>query len=139
MLMNSLFLESLESDIERLQRINHTVSLIPPVAIHDDPTPLRPVPLLVLGPSRDIGEVARGAIEHYPYFVRHLFRGLGATDKIGADLVSYLAFDAAYTSRLLAMGYEDTLARRDELVSFLAGGHPDGTQLTLRAPHAEHP
>jgi NTE family protein len=132
MLMNSLFLESLESDIERLERVNHTVSLIPAAAIDGDPAPLRPIPLLVLRPSRDIGPIARGAIERYPYLVRHLFRGLGATDKIGADLVSYLAFDPAYTSELLALGYEDTLARRDELAAlfqFDAGSEPPARQL----------
>jgi len=95
------------------------VSLISAAAIDGDPSPLRPIPLLVLRPSRDIGLIARGAIERYPYLVRHLFRCLGATDKIGADLVSYLAFDPAYTSELLTLGYEDTLARRDELASFL--------------------
>ncbi|MGH7438463.1 MAG: patatin-like phospholipase family protein [Polyangiaceae bacterium] len=139
MLMNSLFLESLESDIERLERVNHTVSLIPPVALREEPAPIRPLPLLVLRPSRDIGEVARGAIERYPYLIRHLFRGLGATDKIGADLVSYLAFDAAYTSALLSMGYEDTLARRDELASFLSGGSDRSASPTLAAPTPTRP
>jgi NTE family protein len=120
MLMNSLFLESLESDVERLLRVNHTVGLIPAVTLHDDPAPLRPVPLLVLRPSCDIAGLARGTIARLPYLVRHLFGGLGVTAEIGADLLSYLAFDAVYTSKLLAIGYEDTLARKAELISFLS-------------------
>ncbi len=119
MLLNSLFLEALESDVERFERVNRTLSLVPAAALHDEPVPLRSIPLLVLRPSCDLGELAHGAIDRLPYVVRHLFRGLGVTDGIGADLLSYLAFDAAYTSKLLAIGYEDTLARKDELLAFL--------------------
>ncbi len=119
MLLNSLFLESLESDVERLERVDHTLSLMPAATLKTDALTLRPIPLLVLRPSRDLGELAADAIERLPYVVRYLFRGLGVTDRTGADLLSYLAFDAEYTSKLLALGYSDAMARKDELVAFL--------------------
>jgi NTE family protein len=122
MLLNALFLEALESDVERFERINHTMSLVPPSAIKAEPSPLRTIPLFVLRPSRDLGLLATGAIGRLPYVVQYLFRGLGVTDQTGADLLSYLAFDADYTSQLLALGYADVMARRDELRNFLGSG-----------------
>ena len=119
MLLNALFLEALESDIERFERINHTMSLVPPAALKHERAPLRSIPLFVLRPSRDLGRLAEGAIEHLPYVVRHLFKGLGVTPSTGADLISYLAFDREYTSQLLALGYADAMAHKDELLAFL--------------------
>lgn len=122
MLLNALFLEALESDVERFQRINHTVSLVPPTAIEAEPSPLRTIPLFVLHPSQDLGLLASGAIDRLPYVVRHLFRGLGVTDRTGADLLSYLAFDSEYTEQLLALGYADVMAQKDEIRLFLQPG-----------------
>ena len=59
-------------------------------------------------------------LERLPYLLRHLFRGLGATGKSGWDLLSYLAFDGEYTSRLVALGYSDVIARGAEIADFFA-------------------
>ncbi|HVW24602.1 MAG TPA: patatin-like phospholipase family protein [Polyangiaceae bacterium] len=118
LLLNALFLEALESDVERFERINHTVTLVPAAVMDQEALPLRPIPLLVLRPSCELGALAVGALEQLPHIVQHLFRGLGATAQTGADLLSYLAFDGEYTSKLLALGYSDTLARKDELLEF---------------------
>lgn len=120
LLLNALFLEALESDIERFERINHAVTLVPAGTFERDGVPLRSIPLLVLRPSRSLGELAAGAIQRLPYVVRHLFRGLGVTDRGGVDLLSYLAFDAEYTSKLLALGYADVMGRKDEIGAFLS-------------------
>jgi len=120
LLLNALFLEALESDVERFERINHTVSLVPPEAMQHESSPLRSIPLFVLRPSRDLGVLATGALGRLPHIVQHLFRGLGATDETGADLLSYLAFDGEYTSKLLGLGYSDVMAQKDELLAFLS-------------------
>jgi NTE family protein len=122
MLLNALFLEALESDIERFERINRTMRLVPRSAVERHPHALRRIPLLVLRPSRDLGAMAGPTIRRLPYVVQHLFRGLGVTDVTGADLLSYLAFDAQYTGELLTLGYSDTIARKEEIVDFLAEG-----------------
>jgi NTE family protein len=122
LLLNALFLEALESDVERFERINRTMSLVPETTRASDAGFLRSIPLYLLRPSRDLGELATGAIDRLPYVVQHLFRGLGVTDRTGADLLSYFAFDADYASKLLALGYSDVLARRDDLIAFLAPG-----------------
>lgn len=120
-LLNALFLEALESDIERTRRINHTLSLIPPPVLAQNVTQLRPIDVLVLRPSRDPSSLVVRTLEHIPSGVRYLFRGLGASETAGWDLLSYLEFDESYTTRLLMLGYEDTMARADEIRAFLAG------------------
>ena len=132
LLLNALFLEALESDVERLERINRTVDLIPSVAIAKRATPLRRIPILVLQPSRDLGELVMQTLDRLPYLLRHLFRGLGVTGKSGWDLLSYVAFDAEYTARLLSLGYADVKARAGEIASFL--GISDERAQSSRSP-----
>jgi NTE family protein len=50
-----------------------------------------------------------------------MLRGVGATDARGAALASYLLFESSYTRELIDLGLTDTLARRDEVIAFLAG------------------
>ena len=127
LLLNALFLEALESDVERLERINRTVDLLPRAVVARRSTPLRRIPILVLRPSRDLGDLALQTLDRLPYLLRHLFRGLGATGERGLDLLSYLAFDGEYTSRLIALGYADVQARSAEISAFfgICGGQSE--------------
>lgn len=118
-LLNALFLDALESDVERTTRINHTLGLLSPEVRASQQTALRRVDVMVLRPSADLGALVLKTLDRFPPTVRHLFRGLGASDDAGWDLLSYLAFDGAFTTRLLELGYEDTLARADEVRAFL--------------------
>ena len=116
-LLNSIFLESLDADLERLQRINRTISLI---ATEDQgKTPLRPVDVLVVSPSEDLGEIARKYARHLPRPVRFLLRGVGVRNSSGTSLLSYLLFEKPYCRRLIALGYADTMQRKTEVLKFL--------------------
>lgn len=119
-LFNALFLDALESDIERAERINQTLSLLPREVVDGHVVKLRPVSVLALRPSVDLGSLVLKTIDHFPAVLRHLFRGLGATEDAGWELLSYLAFDGTYTTRLLQLGYDDTMARADEVRAFMA-------------------
>lgn len=123
-MLDALFLDALEADVERTTRINHTLSLLAPEVLARQMTPLVPVDVLVLRPSIDPASLVPAALAHFPATVRHLFRGLGASDTAGWDLLSYLAFEGLFTTRLMEVGYEDTRARADEIRAFLAGGWP---------------
>lgn len=122
--LDALFLDALEADVERTTRINHTLSLLAPEILAQQKTPLVPVSVLVLRPSIDPASLVPAALAHFPAAVRHLFRGLGASDTAGWDLLSYLAFEGVFTTRLMEVGYEDTLARADDIRAFLGGGWP---------------
>ena len=54
-----------------------------------------------------------------PRPVRMLFRGVGAMGRSGCNLASYLLFEAPYTRALMRLGYNDTMKRRDEMLTFL--------------------
>lgn len=116
LILNAVFVEALEMDIERHERINRTLALVP------DPAPiseLRQIPLFVLRPSEDLGRLAKDTLSSLPLLVQYLFRGLGISGESGWDLLSYLAFDSTYTSKLLDLGYTDAMAQGDALLKFI--------------------
>ena len=119
--LNSIFLDSLEMDIERLQRINKTISLIPRELRDKHNMELREVDVLVISPSEEIDGIAARYSRELPRSIRFLLRGLGATRSGGATLTSYLLFEPAYCRALIALGYKDTMARREEVLKFISG------------------
>lgn len=119
-LLNAVFLDSLDGDVERLERINGTVGALGEVRRRALPYPLRPIPALVLRPSKDLGTLAANEYRRLPYVLRHLLRGIGADGERGWDLTSYLAFEPTYIGRLIDLGYADTRARTGEILEFFA-------------------
>jgi NTE family protein len=120
--LSSIFLDALAVDIERLQRINHTLSLMAPEA--RALTTLRPIDVLVIAPSQRVDDIAARHIHRLPVPVRALLRGVGVTaagaghEATGTALASYLLFEAGFTRELMALGEADTFARRDEVAAF---------------------
>jgi len=117
--LNSIFLDSLEVDIERLQRINRTIRLISPEDRSRHDVQLRDVDVLVISPSEEIDRIAARHTRELPRSIRFLLRGLGATRTGGATLTSYLLFEPAYCRALIRLGYKDTMARREEVLRFI--------------------
>ena len=116
--LSSIFLDSLAVDIERLNRINQTLSMLPREMLSR--TPLRRVALLVIAPSERLDDIAARHTHNLPGPVRTLLAGIGATEARGAALASYLLFEAAYTRELVALGRQDTYARRADVLEFFA-------------------
>lgn len=114
--MSSIFLDSLAVDIERLNRINLTLSLLPPEVRNK--TPLRPVEMLIIAPSERLDVIASRHVGSLPLPVRTLLSGIGATEVRGAALASYLLFEASYTGELIKLGQHDTYLRRDDVLAF---------------------
>jgi NTE family protein len=119
--LNSIFLDSLNVDIERLQRINKTISLIPREHLMQGGLPLRPVKVMVISPSRQIERIAAMHVRDLPRSIRFLLRAVGAMNRNGSNLASYLLFEKSYCRALIDLGYEDTMARRGEMLEFLNG------------------
>lgn len=119
MLMHGVFLDALENDAERVQRINRTLALLPPGTRHAEG--LQPIRLLVLRPSRDLGKLSASLAGHLPRPLRILTRGLGAGRTTSPDFLSYLLFERPYISRLIELGYEDAHAQWDEIARFMEG------------------
>jgi NTE family protein len=117
--LSSIFLDSLEVDLERLQRINRTVGVMPPDLRARHGVTLKHVETFVIAPSEDIEPIAARFAHRLPRTVRFFLRGIGATRSSGSNLLSYLLFDRAYCRALIRLGYRDAMARRDELSAFV--------------------
>ena len=119
MLFNTIFLDTLEGDAERLQRMNRLLAALPPGS--PNPDGMRKIDLHVIRPSRDLGKLAEGYEERLPRSLRLLLRGLGVRRLRGAELLSYLIFEEPYVSTVIELGYEDALSNWSEIERFLAG------------------
>jgi NTE family protein len=117
--LNSIFLDSLEVDLERLQRINRTIEMIPPEALERNRYPLHQVDFRVITPSEEPERIAMTHADELPLTIRSLLYTVGALRRSGANLLSYLLFERSYCRALIRLGYQDTIARKDELTPFL--------------------
>lgn len=116
--LSSIFLDSLAADVERLERVNDTLTRIPPETRAQ--MPLREVKLLMISPSERLDDIAARHTSSLPAPVRTLLGTLGALESRGAALASYLLFEAGYTRELIRLGERDTLARRGDVLAFFA-------------------
>lgn len=119
--LDSIFLDSLDADIERLQRINRTIGLIKESKKEKHGISLRHVDVQVISPSQDLGELAQQHAHELPWTLRILMRGIGAYSKSKSSLISYLLFERGYCNALIDLGYQDTLNKREEIEQFLDG------------------
>jgi NTE family protein len=124
-LLNAVFLDLLDSDLERLERMNRTLALVPREKLRAADLDIRPIPALVLRPSQDLGKMAEDQYRRFPSMLRYFLKGIGATGAAGEDLLSYLAFEPVYVKRVMTLGYADTMARRDEIADFMQGDPPE--------------
>jgi len=117
--LDSIFLDSMEADLERLQRINKILSLIPPNADTHNPTTLRHIDFMVISPSEELERIAIRHVNSLPRTLQLLYRSVGATQRGGSKLLSYLLFEKSFCRELLALGYRDAMACQDNLRGFL--------------------
>jgi len=118
--LSSIFLDALAVDIERLERVNNMLRLIPPENRYA--SGLRPIDMLVISPSERLDEIAVRHASHLPDTVQKLLRLLGSSPKAGVGqsgaFVSYLLFESAYTQELIALGRSDARAKAADIRRF---------------------
>ncbi len=79
--------------------------------------------MLVIQPSQPLERIAVRFLPDLPWTIRFLLRGIGAMNRNGSTLASYLLFEKGYCQALIDLGYEDTMARRPEVLEFLEAGN----------------
>jgi NTE family protein len=119
LLLHSIFLDSLDADAERLERLNHLIARIDPAK---RPPDLRTVDLSVIRPSKDLGAMAGGVPVRLPRLVDLLLRTIGGRRVQASDFLSYLLFEPEYTGEVMDLGYADAQAQWGEIERFLTGG-----------------
>jgi len=132
MLFHSIFLDALETDAERLERLNDVLRELPPG--HRSPGGMRAIKLLLLRPSADLGAAARPHFRRLPPVIRSVVRAMGGQQAGAADFVSYLLFEPAYTSEIMELGYQDACRQWTTIAEFLGvdPGEPEGCGTTGR-------
>ncbi|MCS6763358.1 MAG: hypothetical protein MO853_04450 [Candidatus Protistobacter heckmanni] len=108
--MASIFLDMLANDVERLQRINETLKLIP-----DPARTAHPCAAWKCSSSTP----ARNSTRWRSNTAARGNRARNARAN-GGPLLSYLLFDRAYTRALMRLGLRDGLAQADAILRFLA-------------------
>jgi NTE family protein len=115
--MNSIFLDSMEVDLELVKKINDLVAIMPEEM--RERADLRHVDVLAVSPSQPIEKIAERHAAELPWTIRLLLRMIGARQHSGATLVSYLLTERKFCRAVIDLGYQDALKRRDEIMGFL--------------------
>lgn len=109
--LNAIFLDSIESDIEHLKKTNELIK-------NCSDTKLKHIPILTMEPSVQLGNLTHELEKELPFVFRYFIKTLGLSKKSGMDALSYLAFDSSYTKIVSDLGYADTWTRKDEILAF---------------------
>ena len=109
-MLDSLFMDTLNANLERVNRYNESAGM-------------QPIDTLVITPSRDVNEVARRHVDELPRALRTLLRALGAHNSPNSLLLSYLLFERGFTREMIEMGYQDAKSRAGEIREFLQLEH----------------
>ncbi|HAG95791.1 MAG: Patatin [Pseudomonadales bacterium] len=119
-LMNSIFLDSLEYDVERMERINDMLGVIPPNVRQKYQSSLHPIESLVISPSQCLDRIASKYLHVLPTSIRVFLHGIGATRSSGSSILSYLLFERRFCQELIALGYHDCMVQAKEIEAFMA-------------------
>lgn len=138
MLFNNIFLDTLDADARRLELINRLLASCEDW--EERPDELRPVRLLILRPSEDLGAVAAEYRDRLPHVLRYLVGGLEGGRLRSPDFVSYLLFEQGYLRRLMAIGEKDAEAQWPRIAEFLGwdeeGACEPGAQVSASSTSA---
>ncbi len=120
-MLDTLFLDGLYVDLERMTRINRLIDSVPPDKRTGAFTRMKPIDTMLVVPSRDLREIASRHRRAMPLPVRTLLRGLRGESANASRLLSFLLFEEEYTRELIDLGYNDAMRIRDELRDFISG------------------
>ncbi len=118
-MLDTLFMDGLYADLERISRINAIIEQLPQETLTGPVSRLRVLETLVIVPKEDLRSVAERHARELPRGIRLLLGGLGAMNRGGRQLISYLLFESGYTRELIDMGYQDAMEMEEDLRAFL--------------------
>jgi NTE family protein len=118
-MLDTLFMDGLYSDLERISRINAILEQIPEKALKGSASHLKVLETLIVLPHADLRTIAVRHAHELPRPIRLLLGGLGGMNRGGGQLISYLLFESGYTRELIEMGYKDAMEVEDDLRAFL--------------------
>lgn len=120
-MLDTLFMDGLYSDLERMTRINQLIDAVPPAKRAGASKRMRPIDTMVIVPSKDLREIAYRHRREMPLPVRALLRGISGRNQSESRLLSFLLFEQGYTQELIELGYNDAMSEKDQLLNFVTG------------------
>jgi len=120
-MLDTLFMDGLYSDLERITRINQLLDSIPTQDRPESISQMRPIDTMLIVPSEDLRVIAHKHRAELPLAIRALLRGVGGNNPGENRLLSFLLFEKAYTRELIKLGYHDAMKVKDELLDFVTG------------------
>lgn len=111
-IINALFMDAIETDIERMRTMNEAMRLASPGE------EFRNIDIFHIHPSQPPSDLAETRLEGLPPLLRFLISGLGSAHE-SAEILSYLTFDPIYLSALVDLGYKDCMKQKENLIQFL--------------------
>ena len=120
-MLDTLFMDGLYSDLERMTRINQLIDAISPENRSGSMREMRAIDTMLIVPSEDLRVIAHRHHMELPFAVRTLLRGITGRRPDENRLLSFLLFEQAYTRELIDLGYRDAMKVKDELQAFVSG------------------
>jgi NTE family protein len=120
-MLDTLFMDGLYSDLERMTRINQLIDSMPAGEQRGSFEHVRPIDTMVVLPSQDLREIAHKHLADMPRPIRMLLRGLRGSAHSEDRLLSFLLFEQGYTRELITLGYNDAMKVKDQLRDFVSG------------------
>ncbi len=117
-LLDTIFTDTLNADIERLTRINETLAATQ--HCQQASLKMKHIGLFRLCNEHDINALADKYFHDLPITMRILLRSIGVSKSSHSSITSYLMFEQNYTRELMNLGYLDVLKQEAEIRAFLA-------------------
>ena len=142
-MLDTLFMDGLYSDLERMTRINQLVDSVKPELRTGSLASMRAIDTMLVVPSKDLRVIADKHRKQLPFALRALLRGIGGKRPSENRLLSFLLFEQAYTRELINLGYSDAIKVKDQLRDFVLGADvprlfaPDWIQRDLSSIHGQ--
>lgn len=115
--LNGIFLDNIQADVDRLMRTNEILKALNKIDSHN--IQLRNIDLFTCNPSRKIDDIASQHVHRLPTSILKLLERIGATEKLGGSLASYLLFEEHYCNDLIRIGYEDAWEQKVKIAEFM--------------------